>query len=120
MNGHAERGHLPRPMLATPSPPAPRSRADLELQESLIKFNKFLQENEFKRQRALRRAEEEEAQWRKKDEEIQRLRKQLDEMQALSQALQQTLDRNIRTAPHSRTAPRCVAPWCAAGVSGAP
>jgi hypothetical protein len=30
-------------------------RKDLMLQESLIKFNKFLQENEYKRTRALRR-----------------------------------------------------------------
>jgi hypothetical protein len=34
-------------------------RKDLELQESLIKFNKFLQENESKRYRAQRRAAEE-------------------------------------------------------------
>merc|ERR1719375_1538685 len=34
-------------------------RKDLELQEALIKYNKFLQENESKRSRAIKRKEEE-------------------------------------------------------------
>ena len=37
-------------------------RRDLELQESLIKFNKFLQENESKRNRALKRITDEKKQ----------------------------------------------------------
>ena len=36
-------------------------KKDLELQESLIKFNKFLQENESKRNRAIKRASDENA-----------------------------------------------------------
>lgn len=45
-------------------------RRDLELQESLIKFNKFLQENESKRNRALKRATDERKQREQKEEEI--------------------------------------------------
>ena len=37
-------------------------KKDLELQESLIKFNKFLQENESKRNRAIKRAADEKKQ----------------------------------------------------------
>ncbi|CAM9653917.1 unnamed protein product, partial [Phaeothamnion confervicola] len=49
---------------------------DLELQESLIKFNKFLQENESKRNRAVKRAADERKQREQKEAEIQKLRKQ--------------------------------------------
>jgi hypothetical protein len=47
-------------------------RKDLELQESLIKFNKFLQENESKRNRALKRAADERKQRELKEQEIKR------------------------------------------------
>lgn len=52
-------------------------RKDLELQESLIKFNKFLQENESKRNRALKRAAEERKQRETKEGEIKRLEAEL-------------------------------------------
>lgn len=51
-------------------------RKDLELQESLIKFNKFLQENESKRNRAMKRASEEKKQREIKEKEIERLKAQ--------------------------------------------
>ena len=51
-------------------------RKDLDLQESLIKFNKFLQENESKRNRALKRAAEEKKQRESKELEIRRLEAQ--------------------------------------------
>ncbi|CAM9964730.1 unnamed protein product, partial [Choristocarpus tenellus] len=51
-------------------------KKDLELQESLIKFNKFLQENESKRNRAVKRAGEERKQREQKEQEIQKLKKQ--------------------------------------------
>lgn len=47
-------------------------RKDLELQESLIKFNKFLQENESKKNRALKRAADERKQRDLKEAEIKR------------------------------------------------
>ncbi|KAJ1396274.1 hypothetical protein B484DRAFT_458923 [Ochromonadaceae sp. CCMP2298] len=52
-------------------------RKDLELQESLIKFNKFLQENESKRNRALKRSAEEKKQRELKEKEIEKLKTQL-------------------------------------------
>lgn len=52
-------------------------RKDLELQESLIKFNKFLQENESKRNRALKRSAEEKKQRELKEKEIEKLKVQL-------------------------------------------
>lgn len=48
-------------------------RKDLELQESLIKFNKFLQENESKRSRAIKRQGDEQKQRKEKEVEIARL-----------------------------------------------
>lgn len=51
-------------------------RKDLELQESLIKFNKFLQENESKRNRAMKRSSEEKKQRELKEKEIERLKTQ--------------------------------------------
>lgn len=48
-------------------------RKDLDLQESLLKFNKFLKENEAKRQRALKRALEEKKLCEEKCSEIQDL-----------------------------------------------
>jgi hypothetical protein len=54
-------------------------RKDLELQESLIKFNKFLQENESKRNRALKRAAEERKQREQKETEIRKLESELKE-----------------------------------------
>ena len=51
-------------------------RKDLELQESLIKFNKFLQENESKRNRAIKRAADERKQREAKEGEIVKLKSQ--------------------------------------------
>ncbi|KAF1783113.1 protein of unknown function DUF4200 [Phytophthora cactorum] len=47
-------------------------KKDLELQESLIKFNKFLQENESKRNRAVKRASDEVKQRMSKEQETNR------------------------------------------------
>lgn len=62
-------------------------RKDLQLQESLIKFNKFLQENESKRTRALKRIEEEkkaiairENEIREKTQELEANREILNQM----------------------------------------
>ena len=55
-------------------------RKDVELQESLIKFNKFLQENENKKNRALRKAIDERKVWETKATEIVELEQRLKEM----------------------------------------
>ena len=48
-------------------------RRDLELQEALFKFGKFLQENDGKRARALKKAQEEKRLCDTKQQEIERL-----------------------------------------------
>ncbi|KAL3663474.1 hypothetical protein V7S43_011362 [Phytophthora oleae] len=62
-------------------------KKDLELQESLIKFNKFLQENESKRNRAVKRASDEVKQRMSKEQEVTRLQAQLTALQRESDAL---------------------------------
>ncbi|KAE8894912.1 hypothetical protein PF005_g5445 [Phytophthora fragariae] len=62
-------------------------KKDLELQESLIKFNKFLQENESKRNRAVKRASDEVKQRMNKEQEVARLQAQLAALQRESDAL---------------------------------
>lgn len=62
-------------------------KKDLELQESLIKFNKFLQENESKRNRAVKRASDEVKQRMNKEQEVTRLQAQLTALQRESDAL---------------------------------
>ncbi len=54
-------------------------KKDLELQDSLIKFNKFLQENESKRNRAEKRAMEKTRQRKAKEQQIILLNKQFEE-----------------------------------------
>ncbi|RHY97999.1 hypothetical protein DYB37_008394 [Aphanomyces astaci] len=53
-------------------------KKDLELQESLIKFNKFLQENESKRNRAIKRASDEIKQRLAKEQDVARLKESLE------------------------------------------
>jgi len=69
---------------------------DLQLQHQLIKFNKFLQDNEAKRRRAENRAADENQQIRQTEEEIAQLTKQLDESQHLCTQLEQEVTRNIK------------------------
>jgi hypothetical protein len=67
---------------------------DLELQESLIKFNKFLQENESKRNRADKRALEESRVRRQKEEEIVKLQAGLNTMRKEYTVLEEQLAKN--------------------------
>eukprot|EP00741_Cyanophora_paradoxa_P019101 tig00021122_g18443.t1 len=55
-------------------------KKDLELQESLIKFSKFLQENDAKRQRAEKKAADEVALRVKREGEIAKLRAELEKL----------------------------------------
>lgn len=71
-------------------------RKDLELQESLIKFNKFLQENESKRNRALKRAADERKQRELKEAEIKRLEAQLREKMTEEQTLKIKVSANLK------------------------
>jgi len=71
-------------------------RKDLELQESLIKFNKFLKENESKRNRALKRAAEERKQREAKEMEIKKLEQQLKEKLLEENELKEEVQRNLQ------------------------
>jgi chromosome segregation ATPase len=71
-------------------------RKDIELQESLIKFNKFLQENESKRNRALKRAADERKQREQKEIEIKRFEQQLAEKMNEEQALKNEVEKNLK------------------------
>ena len=71
-------------------------RKDIELQESLIKFNKFLQENESKRNRALKRAADERKQREQKEIEIKRFEQQLAEKMAEEQTLKAEVESNLK------------------------
>jgi hypothetical protein len=71
-------------------------RKDIELQESLIKFNKFLQENESKRNRALKRAADERKQREQKEIEIKRYETQLSEKMVEEQTLKAEVEKNFK------------------------
>lgn len=71
-------------------------RKDLELQESLIKFNKFLQENESKRNRALKRTAEEKKQRELKEKEIEKLKIQLATRKKEESLQKQEVERNLK------------------------
>lgn len=71
-------------------------RKDLELQESLIKFNKFLQENESKRNRALKKVTEERKQRELKELEIQKLETQLKSKIREESILKEELEKNLK------------------------
>jgi hypothetical protein len=71
-------------------------KKDLELQESLIKFNKFLQENESKRNRAIKRAADEKKQRELKEVEIDALRLKLAACGTEATQLADTVGRNMK------------------------
>jgi chromosome segregation ATPase len=71
-------------------------RKDLELQESLIKFNKFLQENESKRNRSLKRATDERKQREQKELEIKKLEQQLAEKMQEERILKAELEKILK------------------------
>jgi len=71
-------------------------RRDLELQESLIKFNKFLQENESKRHRALKRASDERKHIESKEQELGELKKKMEERSGEEEVLRGELEKHLR------------------------
>ncbi len=71
-------------------------RKDLELQESLIKFNKFLQENESKCNRALKRAAEERKQQATKDNDIKKLEATLKQILIDEAELKEKVEKNLQ------------------------
>lgn len=69
-------------------------KKDLDLQESLIRFNKFLQENESKRTRAEKRANDERKFREEKDVAVQRLLRQQEKEKAETKKKKEELAKN--------------------------
>jgi hypothetical protein len=69
---------------------------DLQLQHQLIRFNKFLQDNEAKRRRAETRAAEEAAQIKQREEEIEDLEHQLEESRRSCAELEEEVTKNMK------------------------
>jgi hypothetical protein len=69
---------------------------DLHLQHQLIRFNKFLQDNEAKRRRAENRSAEEQLQIKQKDDEIRELEVQLEDLSRQCVDLDEEVKRNMK------------------------
>jgi DNA repair exonuclease SbcCD ATPase subunit len=69
---------------------------DLHLQHQLIRFNKFLQDNEAKRRRAETRCADEQMQIKQKDEEIRELEVQLEDLSRQCVDLEEEVKRNMK------------------------
>lgn len=75
-------------------------RKDLDLQESLIRFSKFLQENDGKRTRAQRKAQDEIKIRTQKEAEIERLATELDGLRTRSETTEAAAGRQSRYATY--------------------
>lgn len=73
-------------------------RRDLELQESLLRFTRFLQENDAKRAKAQRRAADEERLRGEREAEIARLHGEAEACRAQKEAMQAQLAKVARWA----------------------
>lgn len=71
-------------------------KKDLELQESLIKFSKFLQENDAKRNRAEKKAIDERRLRTVKEGDIVMLKELLGELQAEKESTSTVVEKNMR------------------------
>ncbi|GIL82644.1 hypothetical protein Vretimale_8244 [Volvox reticuliferus] len=69
---------------------------DLELQESLIRFSKFLQENDSKRARAEKKAADEIKARLQKEKEIEQLTDVLEELKSEKERILEVLEKNMR------------------------
>ncbi|KAG2435900.1 hypothetical protein HXX76_007095 [Chlamydomonas incerta] len=69
---------------------------DLELQESLIRFSKFLQENDSKRARAEKKANDEIKARVQKEKEIEQLTEVLEELKSEKERILEVLEKNMR------------------------
>lgn len=69
---------------------------DLELQESLIRFSKFLQENDSKRARAEKKAADEIKARLQKEKEIEQLSEVLEELRNEKERIHEVLEQNMR------------------------
>ncbi|XP_059161084.1 coiled-coil domain-containing protein 42 homolog [Physella acuta] len=68
-------------------------RKEFQLKESLLKFDKFLKENDSKRARAVKKANDERELKKQKDKEIDRVKEETDAQQREKEMLQKKLDK---------------------------
>lgn len=80
---------------------------DLELQESLIRFSKFLQENDSKRARAEKKAADEIKARLQKEKELEQLVEVLEGLKAEKGRIHVVLEKNMRCALHNGPAACC-------------
>ncbi len=71
-------------------------KKDLELQESLIRFSKFLQENDSKRARADKKASDEIKTRQAKEKEIEQLADVLEQLREEKEHVHEVLDKYMR------------------------
>lgn len=71
-------------------------RKDLELQESLIRFSKFLQENDSKRARAEKKAADEVRSRQSKEKEIEQLAEVLEQLREEKERVTEVLDKYMQ------------------------
>eukprot|EP01025_Chloroclados_australasicus_P060720 TRINITY_DN7828_c0_g1_i1.p1 TRINITY_DN7828_c0_g1~~TRINITY_DN7828_c0_g1_i1.p1 ORF type:complete len:313 (-),score=45.32 TRINITY_DN7828_c0_g1_i1:322-1260(-) len=71
-------------------------KKDLDLQESLIRFSKFLQENDSKKARAIKKAADETKIGAEKRKEIEALSKQYENLKFEKDSINETLEKNLR------------------------
>ncbi|BDA40597.1 Coiled-coil domain-containing protein 42 homolog [Coccomyxa sp. Obi] len=71
-------------------------RRDLELQDSMIRFSKFLQDNEAKRVRAVKKVTDEKKMRESKEREIEEVQSSLEQVKTLTEKTREALQRFIR------------------------
>lgn len=76
---------------------------DLELQESLIRFSKFLQENDSKRARAEKKASDEIKSRLQKEREIEKLTEELEALKDEKETVHEVLERSMRYQQYLET-----------------
>lgn len=89
---------------------------DLELQESLIRFSKFLQENDSKRARAEKKAADEARARQAKEVEITKLTEELEALAAEKERVDNVVDRRMRCARGAKTPPWMLCCVCVCGL----
>ena len=87
---------LVKPTMTCPITGEKLRKKDQVLQESLTRFNRFLQETEAKTNRAENRADEERKQTSEKEKEIDMLKTELQDGHARNNELQRLVSENIK------------------------
>lgn len=71
-------------------------KKEMQLKESVIKFDKFLKENDAKLSRAVKKAEDERELQKSKQKEIERLRSEIETLSVLRDKLQRKVQKHSK------------------------